>query len=85
MFDRVIDSDHERNQQRLRQLQEHFDEEEQRILSGEDCSEPCDGEKLLFDEYMTLHLRYGERRPHRESGLVHYYRKLLRLPDETGT
>jgi len=65
---------------RLQELKAYFEEKERRVLAGELYKENADDDSMLFDEYLQLHWKYGERRPRGESGLVVYYRKLLRLP-----
>lgn len=79
MYETTSDSDHERYRERLKQLRKFFEEKERWVLSGEIWSKNADQDESLFEEYMSLHLRYGEKRPPRESGLVVFYRKLLRL------
>ncbi|MBL8851070.1 MAG: hypothetical protein JNG89_15430 [Planctomycetaceae bacterium] len=65
---------------RLDEHKAYFEEKERRVLEGELYKENADDDSMLFDEYLQLHWEYGEKRPRGESGLVVYYRKLLRLP-----
>jgi len=82
MFEDTVIVMHAHNRERLRQLRTHFEQKEREEFR-QHARERTDEEKELLSEYMQLHLTYGERRPPRESGLVVFYRKLLRLPEET--
>ena len=84
MSDDIAISTIKQHRNRLQYLKEYFEEKERRVLAGELYREIADDVSMLFDEYMQLHLKYGERRPPGESGLVVFYRKLLRLQEETG-
>lgn len=68
---------------RLRQLKAHFEQREKDALNRP-YREPTIEEKDLFSEYLHLHYAYGGPHPDRESGLVVFYRKLLRLQEATG-